>query len=100
MRDNCYLCFEGRAGIAFESWDFASLKLIRDMFHICPKHTELVERGIKIFEADEPEKYVLKPQGSILQKTNTRVSTDKESLNHHSDKPVERGVEFLPRSAA
>ena len=94
--ETCYLCFEGRAVIAFESWDFASLKLIRDMFRTCPKHSELVKRRIEIFEADEPKKYVLKPQGSILQKTGTPMSPNKQSLSHRREKPVERGVEFLP----
>ena len=77
---DCYLCNEGRAGIAFESWDLGSLKLIRDMFKTCPKHTELVERRIKIFEDDEPKKYTLKPRTRVLEKdSNTSPDGGKES---------------------
>ena len=94
--ETCYLCFEGRAGIAFESWDFASLKLIRGMFRTCPKHTELVESRIKIFEADEPKKYVLKAPTGVLIKSDMISTHSTEKLNSGQESGKKAALQFLP----
>lgn len=54
----CFLC--DKPDIKPDTWDLEGIRLVWEMFSLCPKHKAFAEEKIAELEKGEPKKFVLK----------------------------------------